>query len=158
MTTLITLEELRDGSSARWHRPHVQAWLKTRTPAQMREDQAMINLTLARAYRSETAISGLAWAAQHDVGLLIDHKLPPSQAAGVYLPGTGICLLPEASILSASARKSFSDVWYLNHELRHARQDVEGLLPSWPWDRHIPQGDVRRAIIQNALLDRKSVV
>lgn len=145
--TMITLQHLRDHDSAQWQRPQVRAWLQTLSDERLAADQAAIDGVLARAQRSPTAMRALAWAQAHNIGIILDRQ---AQGAGAYyLPGAGVAAILPAYL----GNTDYFDVVSLVHEIRHAWQDLHGLLPSWKQDRFMADGNVVTSILQSAVLE-----
>lgn len=146
MNTL-TLDTLRDRESAMWQRPQVRAWLNTLPAERLAADQAAIDGVLERAKKSPTAMRALEWARAHDIGIILDRQ---ARGAGAYyLPGAGVAAILPAYL----GRTDYFDVVSLVHEIRHAWQDLHGLLPSWKQDRFMAQGNVVSSILQSAVLE-----
>ena len=144
---MITLQHLRDNDGTMWQRPQVRAWLATVSDERMAADQAEIEKVLERAKRSPTAMRAIEWAKAHNIGIILDRQ---AQGAGAYyLPGAGVAAILPAYLGS----KDYFDVVSLVHEIRHAWQDLHGLLPSWKQDRFMAGGNVVSSILQSAVLE-----
>jgi len=88
------------------------------TPDEQCQDAKRVTNIRRILGKSKTGKALLDWADKHEIRILIDDQLDPSNNA-VYLQGTGIVLL------SAYTNDAIS-VSYLAHELRHAWQDNKG--------------------------------
>lgn len=144
---MINLQHLRDHDGLMWRRPQVRAWLNTLSDERLAADQAAIDGVLARAQKSPLAMRALEWAQAHDIGIILDRQA--KGAGAYYLPGAGVAAILPAYL----GNKNYFDVVSLVHEIRHAWQDMQGLLPSWKQDRFMAQGNVVSSILQSAVLE-----
>lgn len=116
----IEAETVHAGDS--WDRTGFNAFMAARDSAQEAQDQKRLRRIFAAA-ASPVAREAFAWAEDNDVKFFIDRRV--EKAAAYYTIGTGV-----VGVGAAYVDNPVTAIAYLVHEIRHAWQDRQGMIPT----------------------------
>lgn len=116
-------QALQAGTQSHWQRSNLAAWRDARDDNRARWDEVQLTALRAAMQQSAMGAAALAWADQHGVDIIVDHR---TTASGYYWAGTGVIAIAARQVARAAFFAHAVDV--LTHEIRHAWQDHQGLL------------------------------
>ncbi len=145
---ILTAEFAKAAAKARpaqWHRPQLATLQASRQTARREDEKRLLRQIMRQAKGSPVAQAALAWAKAHKIKFIIDYN---TTAGGYYTRQSGVVAISRPA--AEGWRGRYYAVEVLVHELRHAWQDHQRLLPH-VHDYH--SADLARITIQQALYE-----
>ena len=109
-----------------WNKQGLDAFRDGLSLSRREDDARLIERLFRDAPKSPLLQEALEWAFAHKVDFIIDRNL--DLAGGVYHSGTGVLALSQEMFKPGNRDEAFSS---LVHEIRHAWQDWNALLPTY---------------------------
>ena len=110
-----------------WNKAELKDFYAKHDDTRRESDKERLSQVFNLAAKSPALKEALDWAKAHDIEFVVDRKLFQMGAAGIYHSGTGILAVAEEVLAPENFEYA---VGTLAHEIRHAWQDYNGLLPT----------------------------